>query len=138
MHRRALESLKTMLGKEHPSTLTSMNNLAGVLGRQGKYDEAEAIHRQALESRKTVLGKEHLETLTSVYCLAYLLQDRGQYDDASKFYERALSGFQKKLGVDHPKTLACSGNYTSMLEEQKLQQGNKDLFDNFFHDEGSD
>ena len=32
-----------VLGKEHPSTLTSMNNLASVLSRQGKYDEAERL-----------------------------------------------------------------------------------------------
>ncbi len=40
-----------MLGKEHPSTLTSMNNLVLVLSRQGKYDEAEEMHRQALAYR---------------------------------------------------------------------------------------
>jgi hypothetical protein len=33
------------LGKEHPSTLTSMSNLAGVLDRQGKYEEAESMNR---------------------------------------------------------------------------------------------
>lgn len=50
-----------MLRKEHPSTLTSINNLAGVLGMQGKYKEAEEMHRQAL-----ALGKEHPSTLTSM------------------------------------------------------------------------
>lgn len=30
-------------GVEHPSTLTSMNNLASVLTRQGKYGQAEEI-----------------------------------------------------------------------------------------------
>ena len=38
-----------MLGKEHPDTLTSMSNLAGVLSRQGKYDEAEEMHGQVLD-----------------------------------------------------------------------------------------
>lgn len=28
------------LGKEHPSTLASMNNLASVLSQQGKYEQA--------------------------------------------------------------------------------------------------
>ena len=37
-----------MLGKEHPYTLTSMDNLAGVLSRQAKYEEAEEMHRQEL------------------------------------------------------------------------------------------
>jgi hypothetical protein len=49
-----------VLGKEHPRTLTSMNNLALVLGDQGKYEQAEEIHRQVLGLSETVLGKEHL------------------------------------------------------------------------------
>ena len=37
--------VEIILGKEHPNTLTSMNNLAGVLGSQGKYEKAEQIHQ---------------------------------------------------------------------------------------------
>jgi hypothetical protein len=35
---------ETMLGKEFPSTLTSINNLAGVLRDQGNYEEAEEMY----------------------------------------------------------------------------------------------
>jgi hypothetical protein len=35
---------QTMLGKEFPSTLTSMNNLAAVLRDQGNYEEAEEMY----------------------------------------------------------------------------------------------
>jgi hypothetical protein len=31
-------------GAEHPSSLTSMNNLVGVLSDQGKYEKAEERH----------------------------------------------------------------------------------------------
>lgn len=51
-----------MLGKENPSTLTSMNNLPGVLSRQGKYGQAEEMYRQTLGLREAVLGKEHAST----------------------------------------------------------------------------
>jgi tetratricopeptide (TPR) repeat protein len=44
---------EAVLGKEHPDTLTSMNNLAGVLDSQGKYDEAEAMFQQVLGLRET-------------------------------------------------------------------------------------
>ncbi len=36
MHRQALALTETVLGKEHPDTLTSTNNLALVLSRQGR------------------------------------------------------------------------------------------------------
>ena len=57
MYRQAPALMKTVLGKKHPSTLRSMNNLAEVLSSQGKYKEAEEMHRQALALRETVLGK---------------------------------------------------------------------------------
>jgi hypothetical protein len=37
-----------MLGKEHPSTLASVSNLAAVLRDQGKYGGAGGMYRQAL------------------------------------------------------------------------------------------
>jgi hypothetical protein len=43
MHRQTLELQRKMLGREHPSTLTSMNNLAVVLSEQDKYEEAEIM-----------------------------------------------------------------------------------------------
>jgi Flp pilus assembly protein TadD len=57
MSRQTLELRESVLGKEHPSTLTSMSNLALVLDDRGKYEEAEQIHRQALELRAKVLGR---------------------------------------------------------------------------------
>jgi primosomal replication protein N len=39
-----------------------MNNLAIVLGHQGKYEEAEQMQRQTLELKEKVLGQEHPDT----------------------------------------------------------------------------
>jgi hypothetical protein len=36
MHREVLRLRETVLGKEHPNTLTSMSNLANMLKDQGK------------------------------------------------------------------------------------------------------
>jgi hypothetical protein len=60
LYRQTLELRTKELGTEHPSTLTSMNELAIVLHKQGKYEEAETMHRQTLELRTKVLGAEHL------------------------------------------------------------------------------
>ena len=53
---------KKVLSDEHPDTLSSMHNLAGVLYGQGKYEEAETMHRQTLAMREKVLGGEHPDT----------------------------------------------------------------------------
>ena len=43
MQRQELGLRETVFGKEHPDTLTSMNNLAGMLRDQGKSEQAEEI-----------------------------------------------------------------------------------------------
>jgi hypothetical protein len=44
--RQTLGLRETVLGKEHPFTTRSKNDLAGVLRGQGKYEQAEEMHRQ--------------------------------------------------------------------------------------------
>jgi hypothetical protein len=73
MNRQTLALQEKVLGPEHLDTLISISNLAGVLDRQGKYKEVEAINRQTLALCEKVLRPEYLDTLTSIYCLAYLL-----------------------------------------------------------------
>jgi hypothetical protein len=52
MNRRALKGFEKLLENEHPSTLTSVSNLALVLQNQGKYEAAEEMNRRALEGTR--------------------------------------------------------------------------------------
>ena len=53
-----LQASERTLGPEHPSTLTSVNNLAMLLKAQGNLDDAAALFRRALEARERTLGPE--------------------------------------------------------------------------------
>jgi hypothetical protein len=55
-HRKASSLRKEVLGPEHPDTLTSLSNLAGVLVLEGKYKDAEAMNRQTLAQREKGAG----------------------------------------------------------------------------------
>jgi tetratricopeptide (TPR) repeat protein len=105
----------------------SMNNLAGVLEKQGKYEEAEAIHRQALQQREKVLGYEHLETLESVYCLAHLLSTTHRYNESLALYKRACTGYETMFGKDHSTTHACHRHRHHASALALEQQGQRDL-----------
>jgi tetratricopeptide (TPR) repeat protein len=113
-----LEEFERTLGKDHPSTLNNVSNLAGVLRDQGKYEEAEEMNRRALEGREKVLGKEHPDTLTGVSNLAWVLQHQGKYKEAEEKHRRALEGREKVLGMVDPSTLACISNLASLLQHQ--------------------
>ena len=107
-----------ILGKEHPDTLKSMNNLAEVLSSQGNYEEAERIHRQALALRETVLGKEHPSTLASINNLASVLSRQGKYEEAERIHRQALALTETVLGKEHPDTLTSINNLAEVLSSQ--------------------
>jgi prophage maintenance system killer protein len=110
MHRQALGLRETVLGKEHPYTLTSMNNLANLLSNQGKYEQAEEMHRQALRLKEAVLGKEHPSTLTSMNNLANFLSNQGKYEQAEEMHRQVLGLRETVLGKEHPSTLTSMNN----------------------------
>ena len=116
--RQAFLIQKKVLGVEHPSTLTSMNNLALVLDRQGKYSEAETMHRQTLAMREKVFGAELPDTLTSMNNLALVLNSQGKYEEAETMYRQTLAMLEKVLGAEHPSTLTSINNLALVLNSQ--------------------
>ena len=50
---------RRILGDEHPSTLTTANNLARSLSGQGKHKEAERVARDMLGVQMLVRAQEH-------------------------------------------------------------------------------
>ncbi len=80
-----------MLGEDHPDTLASLNNLALLYKKQGRYEEAEPLHIQALEKCRAVLGEDHPDTLGSLNNLAALYGSQGRYAEAEPLYVQALA-----------------------------------------------
>ena len=118
LNKRILNQKKNLLGPEHPSTLTSMNNLAGVLGSQGKYKEAERMHRRTLTLSESVLGTEHPDTLTSMNSLALVLGNQGKTEEAERILRRTLALRESILGKQHPSTLTSMNNLAGVLSRQ--------------------
>jgi len=71
-----LETCERVLGKEHPNTLISVNNLAGCMQAPGDAAGALSLYRRALEGCERVLGPEHPQTRTTAANLASLLANK--------------------------------------------------------------
>ena len=106
----ALEQRQRVLGKEHPDTLFTMNNLASLRYDQGHYQEAETLSLQTLEVGKRVLGAEHPETLVSTNNLANIYLRQGRYQEAETLRLEQLAIDQRVRGDEHPSTLASMTN----------------------------
>ncbi|MEH2226973.1 tetratricopeptide repeat protein, partial [Nostoc sp.] len=68
----ALAMRKRLLGDEHPSVATSLNNLAGLYDSQGRYSDAEPLYIEALAIAEKRLGANHPNTITFRENLEYL------------------------------------------------------------------
>ena len=116
--RQTLQLKEAVLGKDHPDTLSSMNNLAISLRGQGRYVEAEAMDRQTLRLNEAVLGKDHQDTLRSMNNLATSLHGQGKYTEAEAMDRQTLQLKEAVLGKDHPDTLSSMNNLAISLHGQ--------------------
>lgn len=118
LERRALTILQTVLGEEHPETLTSMSNLAVTLGRQGDLPGAQLLQEKELDICRRVLGEESRDTLASMNNLATTLRWQGDLPGARLLQEKTLTICRRVLGEEHPGTLSSMGNLAATLGQQ--------------------
>lgn len=61
-----LNDRRRVLGEEHPSTISAMNNLASTLGDQGQLDEAITLLEVAVQKMKRIHSEEHPHTKIAI------------------------------------------------------------------------
>ncbi|MCZ8200240.1 CHAT domain-containing protein [Microcystis sp. LE19-55.1A] len=87
----ALAIRKQQLGDNHPSTATSLNNLAFLYQSQGRYSEAEPFYKEALAIWKKQLGENHPNTAKSFGNLAGLYQSQDNIPQAINYLSQGLA-----------------------------------------------
>jgi len=75
MYQRALKGYKKALGRDHTSTLDTVNNLGNLYADQGRLTEAESMYQRALKGSEKALGRDHTSTLNTVNNLGSLYAD---------------------------------------------------------------
>ncbi|XP_016335363.1 kinesin light chain 1-like isoform X2 [Sinocyclocheilus anshuiensis] len=142
--KQALEDLEKSSGHSHPDVATmlnilalvyrshihltlsvaaTLNNLAVLYGKRGKYKEAEPLCKRALEIREKVLGTDHPDVAKQLNNLALLCQNQGKYQEVEQYYERALHIYQSQLGPDDANVAKTKNNLASCyLKQGKYRQ----------------
>ena len=114
----ALAIREKTLGENHPAVAATLNNLAVLYGKRGKYKDAEPLCKRALEIREKVLGSEHPDVAKQLNNLALLCQNQGKYEEVEKYYQRALAIYESKLGQDDPNVAKTKNNLASAYLKQ--------------------
>jgi tetratricopeptide (TPR) repeat protein len=102
---RALAIREKVLGPEHPSTATSLNDLGNLLWEY-RQPGARPLFERALAICEKMFGPTHPSTAISLYGLANLLRKEGNHAAARQFFERVLTIRKRALGSKHPATAA--------------------------------
>ncbi len=116
-HERARQLYESKMGREHPDTLTSMNNLATAYADAGRLDEAVKLHEETLKLRKKKLGQDHPNTLMSMGNLAVAYMETDRLDKALPLLEKTFEAFHRKQGKDHPDTLTSMNNLARAYDD---------------------
>ena len=90
LYQRALAIREKALGPDHPSTATSLNNLAGLYRAMGRHEQALPLFQRALAIMEKALGPDHPSTATGLNNLAGLYEAMGRYEQALPLLQRAL------------------------------------------------
>lgn len=117
----------SIMGRRHPHTLHSLNNLAVSYSKNGDCEEALQQHEECYEAYKSVLGDKHPDTLRSLNNLATAYVRMGDNEELQEkkdeFYNKALDlYFECKeartdvLGAKHPDTVMTEKYIRILLE----------------------
>jgi CHAT domain-containing protein/Flp pilus assembly protein TadD len=112
---RVLELREKALGKEHPLSAQSLNNLAELYLLKGDYKKAELFHR-VLALTEKVKGPDHPDTAAALNNLAELHRSKGEYGKAEPLILRALAIKEKAFGPEHPSTALTLNNLAGLYK----------------------
>lgn len=113
----ALKKKVAGYGKEHPSTLLTMGNLASALRGQKRWASAENLNREVLDIRERTLGpdKKHKDIARAMANLGVTLLEAGRVEEAYEWEMKALDMFRETVGEYHLHTIDTLENLGRVL-----------------------
>lgn len=103
--------------------LSTRENLALVLDKLGRFQEAELEHGAAFQGLKELLGSDHPRTWVCLSNLAISLQNQEKYTEAIAFQNEAVASLTRLLGTRNPSTLRSSLRLAYVLGNRHRSPG---------------
>ena len=124
----SVELLEFVLGKTHPTTLTLLSNLAGVLSLQGKLTEAEAKLLDRLNRTKIQYGELDWRSGQAYTGLGSHYLTHSMFENSTQNYQNAASIFESALGENHFWTNRAKLNAAFAMSLSEEPEKGKALF----------
>ena len=119
LYRQGLKTKSELLGKRHPSTLTTLHDLGRMLIDLARYGEAEEVFNEVIEDLIATLGREHPYALNAIGSLASLLFQTDAFRQAEGLFRMQAAGIQDHWGEDYHNIPSIMNNLAMAINAQE-------------------
>jgi len=116
---------KNVLGKKHPYTLQSLNDLSVIYLKLAKLEEALALSKESYEIAQEILDEKHPLNITILINLVDIHLSLGHVNEVLPLAEKAYRLSKEVFGEKHLRTLLSMGNLVTVYG--KLHEYSKAL-----------
>jgi tetratricopeptide (TPR) repeat protein len=114
-----LTAQSSVLGENHPETITAKSGLACLYFHQERYEESEKLTATVFAWRLKFLGDDHPSTLHSWHAMSVdCSRHPARMEEAARLIDRAVEVATRRLGKDHPDTLVVLFQKAVVLQMQ--------------------
>lgn len=103
----ALETLKVLLGADHPCYWSAQLIKADILRIMANFVDSRAIYDEILAKRVELFNEVHISLGDIFYGIAEICRETAQYNQCRDFNRKAIQVFRKEYTDVHPKILSC-------------------------------
>ncbi len=125
MLREATERHAEAFGATHPQTLTMMNNLAGVLLRNGDYEEAAETYRATLEQVRLTVAEDSINLAYPINGLASALRDSGAVAESEQWFREAVR--LTEVNDSHLEGIARANLARTLIQLERIDEAREQL-----------
>ncbi len=119
IYERILVHRLNQAGPQDATLVTDLNNLAGVLVAQEKYNNAEPFMRRAVSILDTLPDSAPLKIAEALSLLTTIYMRQEKLSEAEPLIKRSLEIRQANLAADHPDLAQTLSDYAKLLRKLK-------------------
>lgn len=126
--RQALQQIQKGLGDANPATIKAKSNLAALLSRNDKQEEATKLYREVVESyRKT--GDKTEPYAAALTNLAGVLRKQQKFEEADPYAREAVAVMEQVSSPDPKRLITAESNLAKLLIEESQFDESRKLFE---------
>jgi serine/threonine protein kinase/tetratricopeptide (TPR) repeat protein len=122
------------LGADDEETLAAASEVASLLNRLDRYDEAEAQYVETLERMRAKLGPRHWRTLEALANYGRLLEKQNRLVEATTVYQVALEGYRIRRGPAFGNTITLANWLAKAYESLERFDQSRELLVRTYND----